>query len=183
MLRKPFPKTAFCVVVLLQILALSGMIGKRLYLLHHGETVLLKCRPVDPRSLFSGDYVILRYTVSDFPDNTFKALTRENKRIRRGDMVYVGIRPKKGEKYWEAQMISLDPDSLRKACPVVLRGTYKGGSRNEIRYGVEQYFVPQFEGRRIEREIRNVMVEAAVARSGESAVKRLFINDREVTFY
>ena len=53
-----------------------------------------------------------------------------------------------------------------------------------IKYGVEEYFVPQFEGLEIEKnlQIKNVYAELAVGTQGESAIKRLFINNREQEF-
>ena len=46
-------------VVLLQTAALVGMVAIKQRTLITGTPVLLKTEPVDPRSLFRGDYVIL----------------------------------------------------------------------------------------------------------------------------
>jgi hypothetical protein len=46
----------------------------------------------------------------------------------------------------------------------------------EVRFGIESYFVPQYEGRKIERGIRNaeVHVELAVGPSGHAALRNCF---------
>ena len=51
----------------LQTLALVGMIGVQQYTLNEGTPVLLETEPIDPRSLFRGDFVILNYAISDLP--------------------------------------------------------------------------------------------------------------------
>ena len=42
---------------------------KKEELLKNGQLVLLKLDPVDPRSLMQGDYMALRYKISDISDN------------------------------------------------------------------------------------------------------------------
>jgi uncharacterized membrane-anchored protein len=75
---------------------------------------------------------------------------------------------------------------LRQRWPVVLRGTVREAHAwvgIDVRYGVEEYFVPQHQGRRIEQQISRTSVELAVAPSGASGIKRLFIDDQEVVFH
>jgi uncharacterized membrane-anchored protein len=86
---------------------------------------------------------------------------------------------------WEAVSISRDLEKIRGESPVVIRGRVEHGSSRRVRvvYGIESYFVPQFEGLEIEKHMANVEVEVAVAESGESAIKKLFIEDKEVEFY
>ena len=178
---KSFSRKAFVIVVGLQLLLLGGMIAKRVYLLRTGKVVLLRCEPVDPRSLFSGDYVILDYQISrldpDRPD-----LNPNKEEFRRNSTIYVALRQESTGKFWQAAEVSHDLASLQARYPVVLRGVLR--HYNRVRYGVEQYFVPQFEGLAIEKEINSsqVSVELAVAASGESALKRMFIAGQEVKF-
>ena len=181
---KKFPTIAFIIVILCQFLVLGGMIAKRVHLLRSGEVVLLKCRPVDPRSLFSGDYVVLNYTISRFVEGHFKQLNRDGEEFTRNDTIYVALLKGLDGKYWDAVAISRDRKKLNTEYPVVIRGVIRSNWQPyQIRYGVENYFVPQFEGKQIEREISNISVEVAVAKSGESGIKRLFIDDKEVAFY
>ena len=68
---KSFSKIAFILIVVLQLASLGAMIAKRVHLLNTGKKILLKCEPIDPRSLFSGDYVILNYESTIYETFTF----------------------------------------------------------------------------------------------------------------
>ena len=57
-------RLAFGAIVLAQVLLLIGVISQREYSLRHGTEVVLQTRPLDPRSLFQGDYAILAYEIS-----------------------------------------------------------------------------------------------------------------------
>ncbi|NWF94440.1 MAG: GDYXXLXY domain-containing protein [Syntrophaceae bacterium] len=57
-------RSKFILLVLLQVAVLSGIIAYRQYWVATGERILLKTAPVDPRDLFRGDYVNLRYDIS-----------------------------------------------------------------------------------------------------------------------
>ncbi len=53
-------------------------IWKKEQVLESGRQVMLELRPVDPRSLMQGDYMILRYSADTFPDaETTKSLPRK----------------------------------------------------------------------------------------------------------
>jgi uncharacterized membrane-anchored protein len=51
----------------------------------------------------------------------------------------------------------------------------------DVRYGLERYFVPEGEGKKIETtEKARLEVVAAVAASGQAAIKRLLIDGQPV---
>jgi len=54
----------FAFFVLLQVALLVGIIAYRQYWVATGEKILLRTAPVDPRDIFRGDYVSLRYHIS-----------------------------------------------------------------------------------------------------------------------
>src|ERR1035441_4815613 len=57
-----------------------------------GRVVLLETRPVDPRDLLRGDYVILSYKISDVALSLFSpALTNG---LAPGETVYVALEPR-----------------------------------------------------------------------------------------
>ena len=179
---KSFRKWAFIIIVVLQIAVLCVMIANRAYLLDTGVKILLKCEPVDPRSLISGDYIILNYQVSSIAKELYKG-TDINK-LKSNDIVYVALEKPATEKYWIAKSFSSDFESLKKTNMIIMKGTIKDTySTIRIRYGIEDYFVPQNQGLSIEQKMGDVSVEVSVSDTGESAISRLFIQDREVTFY
>ncbi|OPY76673.1 MAG: hypothetical protein A4E65_03128 [Syntrophorhabdus sp. PtaU1.Bin153] len=57
-------KIKFIVIILLQAILLTCIIAYRQYWVATGEKILLKSAPVDPRDIFRGDYVALRYDIS-----------------------------------------------------------------------------------------------------------------------
>jgi len=178
-------RIGFVVVVVAQLLVLGAMVAKRVYLLRTGTPVLLECVPVDPRSLFSGDYVRLNYRISRFTAEELQRLNPTGESFKPHETVYLALERPRGAKFHEAREISHDGDRLRQRFAVVIRGTAREGSAWTglgVRYGVEEYFVPQHQGRRIEREMARTSVEVAVSAAGESGIRRLFIDDQEVQF-
>ncbi len=57
-------KNIFIAIGIFWLVIIIGFIGFKEFTLKTGVEVLLKTAPVDPRDLFRGDYVILRYDVS-----------------------------------------------------------------------------------------------------------------------
>ena len=71
-----------------QIAALGYMVWDRTSLLRNGREIVLDVIPVDPRSLFRGDYVILSYAISQAP-----ATLMEGPPPARNAAVYARIAP------------------------------------------------------------------------------------------
>lgn len=168
-------------VVLLQTAALAGMVAIKHRTLVTGFPVLLKTEPIDPRSLFRGDYVRLNYAISrlDYVD------LEGDKDFERHDEVYVVLR--KNEKFWEAasihrEMPAHNPESVIIRGEVQWTGMWTDGARSDginVRYGIENYFVPEGEGRALERpaEGEEVTILVAVDERGDSAIKAVLVND------
>ena len=57
-------RSKYIIFVLLQVALLVGIIAYRQYWVTTGEKILLRTAPVDPRDVFRGDYVSLRYDIS-----------------------------------------------------------------------------------------------------------------------
>ena len=174
----------FVLVVVGQLLALGAVVAQREHLLQTGERVRLRCRPVDPRSILSGDYVELTYLISELHDAELRRLGG-GERFDRGDTVYVALRRDPGEPAHHAVALSHRRARLP-ADAVLLRGIVRAAWTDyvQIRYGVEHYFVPQSEGERLERKLGDTVVEVAVSRrTGESGIVRLFVAGEEVRFY
>jgi uncharacterized membrane-anchored protein len=166
------------VVVALQTLALVAMVAMKQWTLQTGVPVLLETEPVDPRSLFRGDYVTLSYAISNLEQG---ALAGDDD-FERHDPVHVLLR--EDTPYWQ-------PVSLHRERPEVPPGqvAIKGevlysshmvdGARSTtVRYGIENYFVPEGEGRALERpeEDEEVSILVAVDRYGNAGIKAVLVN-------
>jgi len=129
----------------------------------------LRVVPVDPRDLFRGDYVILRYEFSRVPPQSIPGLQSTD---YQGETVYVAIVPEEDGKNWRASQFSLQKPPTGK----FLRGQITG--RNRIELGIESYFVQEGERLRYERAVRSrgLSAEVALDRNGKAVLKRLVIN-------
>jgi uncharacterized membrane-anchored protein len=79
----------FVAVVLIQTLLLSGIVIARQHMVDTGVRVVLKTEPVDPRSLFQGDYVRLAYDISTLD---IDALSVKDD-FARNQKIYVTLQP------------------------------------------------------------------------------------------
>ena len=169
-------KKTFILLGIFWLVIVGGFIGFKEYTLRTGQEVLLKTTPVDPRDLFRGDYVVLRYDISNIDSGVVVA---ERTDFKSGDRVYVGLEIK--EKYTVATKIY----STAPKGGLYIKGTVKDISGNSfnVEYGIESYFVPEGEGKTIERQLgRSVDVKVSIDKSGNSVIKALLIDDQEVKF-
>jgi len=177
------------IIIALQTAALIGMVGMKQYTLSTGVPIVLKTEPIDPRSLFSGDYVRLNYSISQLPVDKLAG----DREFERNDTVYVVVQPA-GE-YWEAL-------SVHHALPSVTEGQVAIKGRVEyvhqrnvrrrgetpelvksisVKYGVENYYVPEGEGRALERPKpdETISIRLVVDKNGNAAIKAVLVNGVE----
>ena len=161
-------------IIFLWIVVAVAMIISKQSILERGKAVVLETVPVDPRDLLRGDYVILRYKISTLDLEQVKS---EKPYYRRGEAIYLKLEPK--EKFWEATAVQ----SKRSADNgIYIRGkvSYCYSKKLEVIYGIESYFVPEGEGREIERSMQgrksSVSVEAIVDSGGNALIKKVYID-------
>jgi len=142
-----------------------------------GEEVRLEIAPVDPRSLFRGNYARLAYTVGSVDSKLFEDPDRK---LRKGEVVYVFVEEGEGE-VWHATRVQLDEP----LSGLFLRGRLiHAWSQNEqplqIHYGIEAWFAPKAKALEIEAAARRRPGEearayavVAVSDSGRAALARL----------
>jgi len=156
------------------------MIGFKYYTLHFGAQVLLKTMPVDPWDMFRGEYVRLGYEISSIKsgsleDNLFSP-GREND-IERGSVknqtVYVVLEKK--DKYWGAVSI-WDKKPQLKDGQVLIKGRLQyydpGRAEYRLTYGIESYYVPEGEGKKLERQ-RSLDVLVRIDGFGNAVIDRV----------
>ena len=172
---------ALALVVALQTAALAAMVVNKQWTLITGTPVVLKTEPIDPRSLFRGDYVRLNYAISVLEKEKFPNIAD----FRKHDSIHILLR--QGETWWE-------PVSIHKERPeapegqVAIRGEVMGNWGRwrdgeqvpglNVRFGIENYFVPEGEGMALERpadgEVVSILV--AVDESGAAGIKGVLVN-------
>ena len=170
--------TALRILLLTAVLSvvLGYMIVDRTSILNSRDVVTLKVKPVDPQDMFRGDYVILNYDISRLET----AALAGDDNFSEGGLVYVTVTNQGG--VWT-------PVAVNRAMPnhdqgaVVLRGTVKSASGASatappeltVVYGIESFFVPQGQGKKIEdaRQKGDLDADIAVDAQGRGAVKAL----------
>lgn len=177
----------FVVAVLLQCVLLVLMVADRMQILREGTEVTLQTQPVDPRDLLRGDYVVLRYEISQLPAGALAGQPT----AARNPVVFVKLAPNANGLY-EAVSVHAAPVTVM-APEILIRGRLAYGASCDsprrtfcdkltIKYGLESYFVPEGEGRKLEqaRNQQKLRVVAAVLPSGRAAIKRLLLDGEPV---
>jgi uncharacterized membrane-anchored protein len=175
----------FGVAVLVQCVLLVLMVADRVQILREGREVTLQTQPVDPRDLLRGDYVVLRYDISQLPAGSLGGKPME----ARNPVVYVKLAPN-ADGLYAAVSVHAEPVPVT-APEVLIRGrvSYSCGinarifcDRLTIKYGLESYFVPEGEGGKLEqaRNQQKLRIVAAVLPSGRAAIKRLLLDGKPV---
>ena len=175
-----------------QIAALAAMIADKQWTLNTGTPIVLQTIPVDPRSLFRGDYARLVYSISQLRLDGETALGGD-KDFKRHDTVWVAIKPDPdGAKAVSAhhQRSAIAPGLL------ALKGEVQRLNENEwdrttnksvkqrtlnVRYGIEQYYVQEATGRQLERPRggEKVSILVAIDTRGKAGILAVLLDGRE----
>jgi uncharacterized membrane-anchored protein len=175
---------ALALLALLQTGVLAVMVFDRMRLLTSGREISLPIVPVDPRDLFRGEYVELGYAVGRVP-----ARLLEGPPPLANAPFYVTLE-KVPDGSWVPVKLTRDQPQAAGPDRIVLKGRSRFGrfalnaedpnAVASVRYGIEQYFVPQGEGPRLEALARDKKLAALIAvdGSGNAAIKGLLIDGR-----
>ena len=175
----------FAAVAGLQTAAISWMVSDRITLLKTGKEVVLPIIPVDPRSLFRGDYVRIDFPVTLVPAELFP----KSDKPKRAAPVYVTVQ-RDGES-WKPVAVS-DTKPVAGPEQAVMLGrlahnwwpTGRGPGQGTVRvnYGIERYYVQEGKGLQLEAMARDkkLAVVLAVDAKGRSAIKGLIIDGQRV---
>lgn len=172
----------FAAAGLIQLGLIAMMVIDRAGILREGTEITLQTRPVDPRDFLRGDYVVLSYDISSVPSGELKGKLPKD----RAPIVYVKLAPK-DDGYYRAISVHLDPVPVN-GREVLIRGrvgNWRWCSNCDslfVNYGLEKFFVPEGEGRELEkaRNQSKLSVVAAVTPSGRAAIKRLLLDGKPV---
>lgn len=189
------------IVVALQSLAILAMVGGKVQTLMTGDVIILRTAPVDPRSLFRGDFVRLRYEITRLAGDE---VSFDLDDLHPGRTIYVRLREEKGA--WGAVSVhgkhpGSTPDFK------VIRGRIAASDMEDlfsgrresaqripparrkppvrvliVYYGIEAYFVPEGTGRALERppEGQTMTVAVAVDGAGRAAISGLLLDGKLV---
>jgi len=176
-------------VAAIQSAALGWMIYDRISLIKNGREVILPIIPVDPRSLFRGDYVQLRYPVSEVSTDLV-----QGPEPTRNAGFYVTLQPD-AEQGWKPERVTIahpgkvEGDRIVLAAranygwPALAEGETRATPRKVwVNYGIERYYVPEGKGLELEKMVGQKKLAAAVAvdSGGRAAIKGLAVDGKLV---
>ncbi len=167
---------AFIVAVGIQMLILVAVPARKVFTRATGKTVVLKVQPVDPYNILSGYYTTLRFDISGVA--AFPNAVGMSQEFSEGDWVYAVVE-QGNDGTWK-------PVSLERELPANLppnRAALLGRiNRGTIRYGIEEFYIPEAQrdriGEDLSRNVDKARVDVKVDRDGHTALERLRIEDR-----
>ncbi len=174
---------AIALVVGVQSAALAWMVSDRLSLIKNGKEVVLAIAPVDPRSLFRGDYVILNPEIARIKTDQLA------KGIKTNDEMFVVLQKAPNGTWSYISVSKIQPRGLKKnriALRARVRSVWYDRKSEQtslrLRYGIEKYFVPEGTGKALEKKVRERQIRAivAVSSTGTAAIKGLEISGKRM---
>lgn len=160
------------IAILLQFFILVGEYVNAATPLWFGDEVRIKTIPVDPRSLFRGNYALLRYEISSIHADEFP----KDINYRKGTIVYVVLK-KGNDDLYEYSGISLS----KPGTGAFIRGRLQNrryNSRNNFRlkFGVEAFFAPKEKALRLEKELSGGGIAVLkIDSNGKAAIKDIVV--------
>jgi uncharacterized membrane-anchored protein len=162
-------------VLVLQAAWLLGMVATQEYALARGKAVLLKTQPVDPRDLLSGDYLMLRYKISDVPTNLLSPPMKRE--LPYGTKIFVAFAPGTNQFYVATRAGT--NEFAAAADEVLLQGEIANRWWNttnsvHVEYGIERYYVAEGTG-----NLRGKLTaRAVVPASGHARLQQVFLDGK-----
>jgi len=194
----------FWPAVAVQILILFGMIGSHAYTVKTGVAVKLKAESFNPWETIQGDTVRLTYGISRLDPATVPV---QGTGFKPGREIWVLLAPGDGTSALAIAASATRPPIVKPG-QVAIRGVVEWVNSAEpepippeklpppgttppeykpvppgaisVRYGVEQFTLPEGVGRDTPRPMSDFTVEIAVDRFGRAALTRVFLDGREV---
>jgi len=170
---------ALCIAAGLQFAVLTGMYLLAALPLWTGSEIHIKTIPVDPRSIFRGNYARLRYDISELDTQHFP----DHEDLRNGEIVYTVLEPGENNLYTFSTVSLEQPDS-----GIYLRGRIQNGFFEEdasyfrIKYGVEAFFAPKARALSLEKQLRDGGIAVLmVSDSGKARLKDVIPLGGELT--
>lgn len=171
-IRSPFLRWGF--LALVQLLLIAVPLADRLEVQISGTSVILDLRPVDPRDLLRGDYVIINLSLTNISRDVEGAGTV----FEIGDTVYVGLTASSDG----VAVPRIVTAGRGEAGELAIEGTVvKTTDRGLILdYGISAFFLPEGEGLAIENlEVGRVQLVVAIAQDGRSVPLKLLVDGKE----
>ncbi len=151
--------------VVLQLFVLGMVYVNSVYPLWVGHEIRLKVVPVDPRSLFRGNYARLRYEISRV------GFTGAG-RLRKGEIVYIKLKKGNDGMYHYEALSTSKPDA-----GVFIRGRIRNiesPGAVSVKYGIEAFFASRKKALALETRLaKGAIAIVKVADNGKAALLKV----------
>lgn len=164
------------------ILFFLGLVGSMIFsaarTVQVGDRIILQTRPVDPRDLFRGEYVILRYAIEN--DDKIRAVIQGNQNqvlkrapVPQTDALYVDTPIYVQLRTDERGVASVVKAQVEE--PSQLAGWIRGqATASGVRFpSLEQFYVPEGVGKHVEALGAQLHVEISIRNGNAQPVKLL----------
>ncbi len=159
---------ALLVIIFAQIIILAGEYGNAVYPLWTGQEIKLKTIPIDPRSLFRGNYAQLVYDISSVKSPKF------SKKVRNGEVLYVQLEADQSGVYYAKQLYLEPPESGIYIRGRLQQGYHASNNAYHILYGIEAYFAPKDKALALEHNLRDGgIAQVMLSANGKAALKNV----------
>jgi len=153
------------IAVIAQMAVLIGMYVTAALPLWTGEEIRLATAPVDPRSLFRGNYAQLSYDISAIDSTYFKNLEE----LRHGEIVYISLSNK--DEVSRLDGVTLIKPSEGRFVRGRLQNPNSSLKTQRIKYGIEAFFVPKEQALLLEKQLRTgALAVVFLSKTGRSAL-------------
>ena len=148
-------KIGFLLALAIPLLILLGLTVKPLSTLTSGEDITLLTVPVDPRDLFFGDYVNLRYEIEEVPAEKISVpLLKELERSSFwGKITVYGTLVQEGNVFVLKELSATKPKNslyLTGKMNHYALNNVEGDPVYDVDFGLERFFVPENTGKELE---------------------------------
>ncbi len=164
-------------LILFQLTVLVFMVLNSYTVILWGEKIVLQVIPVDPQSIFQGEYVSLGYSINQL-DLTKIKHDLDPEKMSFGECVYLALEPQ--DDTWIPVMVTKSKDKVKDKLYIEGKVSYISSSPSDERkegtldyrppltqlhasWGIEQYFVPEGKGLEIEEQVRKGTIYAEVS--------------------
>ena len=141
---------SFVLVAVFQLVILAGEYLSSVYPLWTGKPAVLEIVPLDPRSLFRGNYVHLDYDIADLDERVIDEMLH----LKTGAVAYVHLTERNG--IFRATNVTAEAPEEG----IYIRGRVQHFYREDqtvslfMNYGIEAYFSPRKKALAIEEKFR-----------------------------
>ncbi len=167
--------------IALQMAVLAAMIVIHAMPLAFGERIWLRVRPIDPRDMFRGDFVVLGYDFSRVPASSIQGLPAvppwraspySSDAWQEDRTVYVTLVPDHDGRHYRMDHVSVERPAAGKFIKGRLSRTWFSGADLSVRCGIEAFYVQEGRGKQLEqlRNTNQLSAEIALAPWGQATL-------------